>query len=138
MKYGSLMIEKKEYVYLKRMLNVSGYVGDFETQKSLQKLTEELKLAHILDEKDMPQDVVRFNSVVTIITESGLERKLQVVKPSEKNLLQNRISILTSMGAALFGQSTEDKIKWKFPKGIETISVLHVEQKEPSDMDILI
>ena len=45
MKYGSLILEKKEYVYLKRILNVSAYASDFEVQRSLLKLSEELKSA---------------------------------------------------------------------------------------------
>ena len=68
MKYGSLILEKKEYVYLKRILNVSGYATDFEVQKSLLKLSKELKSAHIVDEEEMPNDVIRFNSKVTVIS----------------------------------------------------------------------
>jgi len=36
MKYGSLILEKKEYVYLKRILNGSSYAGDLTIQSSLQ------------------------------------------------------------------------------------------------------
>ena len=43
MKYGSLILEKKEYVYLKRILNISGYADDHEVQKSLLKLSKSLK-----------------------------------------------------------------------------------------------
>ncbi len=128
MKYGSLILEKKEYVYLKRLLNISGYAGDFETQKSLNRLSEELKNAQIVDEKDIPEDVIRFNSRIMVFSESGWERTLQLVIPSEKNTKQDKISILTPMGAALFGYSEGDTIEWDFPSGKQKIRIVTVTQ----------
>ena len=74
MKYGSLILEKKEYVYLKRILNISGYTEDVETQKSVQRLIEELKSAMIVDEMDMPEDIVRFNSSVLVSSDKGWKK----------------------------------------------------------------
>lgn len=128
MKYGSLILEKKEYVYLKRLLNISGYAGDFETQKSLNRLNEELKNAQIVDEKEIPADVIRFNSRIMVYSESGWERTLQLVIPSEKNTKQDKISILTPMGAALYGYSEGDTIEWDFPSGKQKIKIVTVNQ----------
>jgi len=130
MKYGSLILEKKEYVYIKRLLNISGYVGDHETQKSLLKFSEELKTAHIVDEKDMPQDVIRFNSKVTIMSDTGWEKTLQVVLPTERDVQQNKISVLTPMGAALIGYSNNDTIEWDFPGGNYKLKIIEVTQEE--------
>ncbi|MFC0604769.1 GreA/GreB family elongation factor [Winogradskyella pulchriflava] len=130
MKYGSLILEKKEYVYLKRILNISGYAEDHETQKCLMNLSEELKTAHIVDEGDVPMDVIRFNSMVTLVLESGIEKQLQVVIPMEKDVKQNKISILTPMGSALIGYSKGDTILWDFPTGKQKIKIIDVAQKE--------
>ena len=130
MKYGSLILEKKEFVYLKRILNISGYAEDFETQKSLQRLSDELKTAHILDEEDMPVDVIRFNSKVIASSDSGWERTFQIVVPADKDLKLDKVSILTPMGSALFGYSKTDVIDWKSPTGIQHITVKNVEQDE--------
>ncbi|WP_034262373.1 GreA/GreB family elongation factor [Altibacter lentus] len=130
MKYGSLILEKKEYVYLKRILNVSGYAEDFETQKSLQRLSEELRNAQIVDEQEMPEDVIRFNSKIMVYSENGWERTLQLVIPSEKDTKQDKISILTPMGAALFGYSQGDTIEWDFPSGKQQIRIVTVTQNE--------
>jgi regulator of nucleoside diphosphate kinase len=129
MKYGSLILEKKEFVYLKRVLNISGYAGDFETQKSLSKLSEEIKNAHILDEEEMPNDVIRFDSKVTVISDQGWERKLQVVIPMERDVNKNKISVLTPMGAAIFGYSKGDTIVWNFPSGIQHLKIVDVNQE---------
>lgn len=130
MKYGSLILEKKEYVYLKSILNISGYVGDVNTQKSLQEFSEQLKSAHILDESDMPDDVVRFNSKVTVVSEKGWEKTLQVVIPVDKDMKQNKISILTPMGSALFGYAKDDVILWDFPAGKQQLRIANVCQEE--------
>ncbi|GAA4239942.1 MULTISPECIES: GreA/GreB family elongation factor [Winogradskyella] len=138
MKYGSLIIEKKEYVYLKRILNVSGYAEDHETQKCLMKLSEELKTAQIVSEEEMPKDIIRFNSIVTLVLENGLEKKLQVVIPTERNIKQNKISILTPMGSALIGYSKEDTIFWDFPGGKQQLKIIDVTQEETfSGLDIV-
>lgn len=130
MKYGSLILEKKEYVYLKRILNISGYTENFETQKSLQRLSEELKNATIVDEKDMPKDVIRFNSKVIVYSENGWEKAIQLVIPSEKDVKNDKISVITPMGAALFGYSEGDVIEWDFPLGIQQIKIVGVAQSE--------
>ena len=129
MKYGSIIIEKKEYVYLKRILNISGYAKDFETQQSLQKFSDELQNAQIVDEEDMPEEIIRFNSKVTVASEKGWERTLQVVTPTERDLKQNKISFLTPMGSALFGYSEGDTVTWDFPTGQQQLKIVAVAQE---------
>lgn len=123
------MLEKKEYVYVKRILNISGYVGNHEIQKSLVKFTEELKTAHILDETEFPDDVVRLNSIVTVTSGDNWEKTIQIVQPSEKDIKNNKISILTPMGAALFGYSVSDTVKWDFPTGLKELKIIEVTQQ---------
>lgn len=139
MKYGSLILEKKEYVYLKRILNISGYVGDLNTQKSLQELSEQFKTAHILDQSEMPEDVVRFNSKVTVVSDKGWKKTLQVVIPMDKDMKQNKISILTPMGSALFGYAKDDVVLWDFPAGKQQLKIADVSQEETfSGMDLVV
>lgn len=139
MKYGSLILEKKEYVYIKRILNISGYVGDHEVQKSLTKFTEELKTAHILDEAEMPNDVVRLNSIVTVKSDNDWEKTIQIVQPSEKDIKNSKISILTPMGAALFGYSVNDIVCWDFPTGTKELKIIEVAQQlQNKTLDVLI
>ncbi|UAB74877.1 GreA/GreB family elongation factor [Mesoflavibacter sp. SCSIO 43206] len=130
MKYGSLIMEKKEYVYLKRILNISGYAEDFQTLKSHQKLLDELKTAQIVDNGEMPLDVIRFNSKVTIIFNNGIEKTIQIVAPTDKDVKNNKISILTPMGAALIGYSKGDIVTWEFPMGQHEIKIIEVQQEK--------
>lgn len=139
MKYGSLILEKKEYVYLKRILNISGYAEDHETQRCLMKLSEELKTAHIVDEEEMPYDIIRFNSKVTVVFKNGIEETVQVVIPMDRDVNTNKISVLTPMGSALFGYSKGDTVLWDFPNGKQEINITEVKQEESySGMDMAI
>ncbi|MGJ8658281.1 GreA/GreB family elongation factor [Cellulophaga fucicola] len=129
MKYGGLIIEKKEYVLLKKLMNLSGYHKDITYKKSIAKLHEELKTAIVKDERDMPTDVIRFNSIVTIAAEEGWQKNFQLVKPSDSDLKNNKLSILTPMGTAVIGYAKGDKLLWEFPSGEKTLTVANVEQK---------
>lgn len=130
MKYGSLILEKKEYVYLKRILNISGYGDDTSVTKSLVKLSEELKTAQIVNDDQVPEDIVRFNSIVTIASDNGWEKELQVVIPMDKNVALNKVSVLAPMGAALLGYSKNDTIDWDFPGGALKIKIIDVQKQE--------
>ncbi|AOW17637.1 transcription elongation factor GreAB [Polaribacter vadi] len=130
MKYGNIILEKKEYVYLKRLLNLNTYANNSNTQSSIQRLIEELKTAQIVDDINMPEDVIRFNSNVKVIAENGWENTLKIVVPSEKNVKEHKISVLSPIGIALFGYSENDELVWDFPGGQRKIKIVAVNQDE--------
>ena len=129
MKYGGLIIEKKEYVLLKKLMNLSGYHKDVTYKKSIAKLNMELKTAIVKDDKDMPIDVIRFNSIVTVTSEEGWQKSFQLVKPSDSDLKNQKLSILTPMGTAVIGYAKGDTLLWEFPSGEKTLTVTNVKQK---------
>ena len=138
MKYGNLILEKKEYVFLKRLLNVSSYYKDQNTKDSLQKLSLELNNAIIYDNEEMPDDVIRFNSIITV--ESGAWKKeFQLVIPTERDIAANKISILAPMGSAVMGYALGDSVNWRFPNGSKILEISSVKQAEkPIDIDVLL
>ena len=129
MKYGVLVIEKKEYVLLKKLVNLSGYYKDSTLRKSVQKLVGEMESAKIYDEANMPTDVIRFNSTVTIVSENGWHKQFKLVMPSEGDVKNDKISILTPMGAAVMGYSEGDTIIWEFPSGEQKLTIEKVDQE---------
>lgn len=130
MKYGNVILEKKEYVYLKRLLNLNTYTNNPNTQNSIQRLIDELKTAQIVDDVDMPKDVIRFNSTIKVVADNGWENSLKIVVPSEKNVKEHKISVLSPMGIALFGYSENDTLIWDFPGGQQKIKIVAVKQDE--------
>ncbi|WP_036153226.1 GreA/GreB family elongation factor [Maribacter forsetii] len=129
MKYGNLVIEKKEYVLLKRFMNLSGYYKDDTLRKSVQKLVGELETATVCDASDMYDDVIRFNTTVTIVSENGWQKKFKLVMPTDSDIKNDKISILTPMGAAVIGYSEGDSITWEFPSGEQKLTIEKVEQE---------
>lgn len=130
MKYGEIIVEKKEYESLKGIMGMAHYAKDHSYRESMEKLTEELKMAKIVHRKDMPEDVIRFNSTVTIKTIFDVEKSYQLVTPEKSNIKLNKISVLAPMGLALFGYAKGDEILWKFPAGESYIKILEVKQLE--------
>ena len=129
MKHGSLVIEKREYVVLKKLMNLSGYYKDATLAKSVRKLVGELESAKILDENEMPGDVIRFNSIIEIVSDKGWEKSFQLVMPTESDVRNNKISILTPMGAAVMGYAQGDTVTWEFPLGEQQLTIQRVEQQ---------
>ena len=138
MKYGNLILEKKEYVFLKRLLNVSNYYKEPNTKDSLKKLSADLTHALIYDNDEMPNDVIRFNSVITV--KSGAwQTEFQLVIPTERNISANKISILAPMGSAVMGYALGDSVIWNFPNGKKELEITHLTQAEkPIDIDVLL
>lgn len=128
MKYGSLIIEKGELRTLRRLLVQAEPKTDSIYSASVAKLSEELRQATAVEEADMPDEVVRLNSVVTIHTSLKKEKTFQLVMPEESNIADNKLSIMAPMGLALFGYAQNDKISWEFPSGINKIKIVKVEQ----------
>ena len=74
----------------------------------------------------MPLTVVRLNSIVSVETSFGRKDGMKLVLPSESNLQKKKLSVMSSMGSALFGYSEGSKVKWNLPNGEETITIVRV------------
>ncbi|HXS49327.1 MAG TPA: nucleoside diphosphate kinase regulator [Sphingomicrobium sp.] len=93
-------------------------------------LLEEIERAELHDAGRMPDGHVQLNSSVTYLDErSGKERRVQIVVPARANITEGRISILTPMGAALYGLAEGARIDWPDLDGNRRpIRVVSVEQ----------
>jgi regulator of nucleoside diphosphate kinase len=81
-------------------------------------LLAEIERAELHDPRTMPAGNVRLKSRVTFIDERSSElREVQLVLPAEANIAEGKISILTPMGAALFGLESGQSINWPDLRG---------------------
>ncbi|MCX7550398.1 GreA/GreB family elongation factor [Xanthomarina sp. F2636L] len=126
MKYGSIILEKKEFVTLKRLLSLQGNYKEAARKNSVARLQNELESAIVSDEDEMPEDVIRFNSEVTIVSNDGWENSFQLVSPTESNFSNKKLSVLTAMGLAVMGYAQGDTIDWEFPGGAKSLTVKEV------------
>jgi regulator of nucleoside diphosphate kinase len=76
-------------------------------------LLDEIERAQLHDVETLPEDAVRLGSDVDFVDEKTSQlRKVRLVVPALANIAEERISILTPMGAALYGVRTGDSIDW--------------------------
>lgn len=136
MKYGKLILEKKEYEVIKRLLALTNDYKDSTQKVSLTKFAEEIESADILENDKMPDNVVRINSEVTIATKDGWSYTFLVVLPAESNNSQKKISLLLPMGAAVLGYAKNDSISWTFPGGDKDITIMDVKQNNITKLNI--
>ncbi|HVJ70911.1 MAG TPA: GreA/GreB family elongation factor [Sphingomicrobium sp.] len=96
-------------------------------------LLEEIERAELHQPDDMPDGSIRLDSYVTFVDERSRKvRNVQLVLPIDANIGEARISILTPIGAALFGLSAGDCISWPDLDGNERlIRIMEVEQMPP-------
>jgi regulator of nucleoside diphosphate kinase len=120
-----IILEKNEYYWLMGLIENQKYTDPLN-QNCLDILYNELKEADVKDEADMPDRIVRLNSMVSVHTPYGPKKGLQIVTPSERNVEQDKISILSPMGSALIGYGMGDEVKWLFPNGKGKIKILEV------------
>ncbi len=91
-------------------------------------LMDELSRASIVPDDKCDPDVIRMGSKVTYREDaSGRERTVTLVFPQDANIAEQRISVLTPIGAALIGLSPSQTIEWPSPSGgMETLTVISV------------
>ena len=94
-------------------------------------ILEEIDRAEVCPAEDLPGNVVTLGSEVEFIDDSnGTKRRVQLVLPAEADIEQDRISILTPVGAGLIGMSVGREISWPCPDGrARMLKILEVNQQ---------
>ena len=94
-------------------------------------LLEEIERGQLHDAESLPKDAVTLGSEVDFVDDRTQQlRKVQLVLPGKANIAEGRISILTPMGAALYGLRAGDSINWPDLDGIERrITLVRVAQR---------
>jgi regulator of nucleoside diphosphate kinase len=93
-------------------------------------LLEEIERAQLHEPETLPETAVSIGSEIDFIDErSGQLRTVELVLPAMANIAEGRISILTPMGAALYGLTAGQSIDWPDHDGHERrIRILRVRQ----------
>ena len=93
-------------------------------------LLEEIERAELHEPASLPREAVTLASEIDFVDEkTGQVRTAQLVLPAEANIAVGRISILTPMGAALYGLMAGQSIDWPDLDGKERrIKILRVKQ----------
>ncbi len=85
-------------------------------------LQDTLSRARIVQPDALPADVVTLDSRFVFRDEdSGRDRDCWLVSPAEADASTNRMSVLSSLGATLFGARVGDSLVWRLPRGGERL-----------------
>ena len=95
-------------------------------------LLEEIERAELHEAGTLPDAAVTLDSEVAFVDEKTSQlRTVRLVVPAEANIAEGRISILTPMGAALYGLMAGQSIDWPDLDGNERrIRIVRVKQPE--------
>jgi regulator of nucleoside diphosphate kinase len=98
-------------------------------------LLEEIERAELHEPGTLPPTSVTIGSEVDFVDERTSQlRTIELVLPAMANIAEGRISILTPMGAALYGLTAGQSIDWPDLDGHERrIRIVRVRQ--PSSLD---
>ena len=99
-------------------------------------LLEEIERAELHEPATLPHEAVTINSEVEFVDEKSHQiRAVRLVLPAEANISEGKISILTPVGAALYGLMAGQTIDWPDLSGeVRKIRILRVRrpgQAEP-------
>ncbi len=118
-----LIISKNDFDILKDHLKLSTNLSEFNKQK----LMQELDAAQVLENKDLPADVVRLESEVKI---ENIETKkvfnFKLVMPAEANMQKQKLSVFAPIGIALLGYRTGAEVEWEMPDGVKKFKIVEV------------
>ena len=98
-------------------------------------LLEEIERAELHEPETLPETAVTLGSQVDFVDERTSQvRGVELVLPATANIAEGRISILTPMGAALYGLNAGTSIDWPDLDGDERrIRILRVRQPQMNE-----
>ena len=100
-------------------------------QDHLQELAGELERARIVEESEVPPDVLTMHRPVSLLDlATGTRRELTLVLPRDADPGAGRISVLAPLGTALLGYRAGDEIEWRMPGGLRRLRIEAVRQAE--------
>lgn len=127
-----IIINVEDHRRLESLVNSTTARAISENER-IEELRKELQRATILSDAEMPADVVRMNSSVTLRDlESDETDTYTLVYPSAADIANNMLSILAPVGTAILGYRTGDEVRWQVPQGWRRFKVERVEF-EPAD-----
>ncbi|UII35018.1 GreA/GreB family elongation factor [Fulvivirga ulvae] len=129
MKYENIILEENEYILITGLLNRYLTSEACLNEDWCLNLNQELSEAVVKSNSEMPGDVVRMNSVIDVETDFGVKNDIILVKPAERDINDNKVSVLSPMGSALIGYAQGDQVVWNLPKGKSIIKILRVTNK---------
>lgn len=137
MKNYSLIFEKEDFKVILEYRNSNRLIEDYSHLDTLEQLEEDMGKATVLPLEDMPEDIVRLYSWVTVSSASGWRKTFQVMPPDEQDIKQDKISVQSDLGATVIGHAETDIIQFGTPIGVIWLKIEHVKQDTSNTREYL-
>lgn len=123
-KETNIYITKPDQERLNHLISIAREREGDQNRQYLDSLEEELERAEVVQQKDIPPDVITMRSKVRLKDlDSGEEMIYRLVFPTEANYDDGKISVLAPIGTAMLGYKLGDVIEWKVPAGLRRMKV---------------
>ena len=94
---------------------------------NLQYLKKKILTAHKVDPREIPPNIVTMGSVVEIRTDNDdFTFKLTLVYPEFEEVRENKISIFSNLGTAIFLQEENEIINYYTWENEHTLKIIHI------------
>jgi len=122
---NAVVMTEEDFNLLKSYANKK---NDIDHEMSL---ANELGRAVIVKKDAFPPHCIRINSFVELLDlETGKTTTFTLVMPENADITQQKISILTPIGAALIGFRKTEEVVWKVPAGLKKFRIIEVSNPE--------
>ena len=126
-KQTNIYITNPDYERLTKLIEIAREREGDANREYLNRLEEELDRADVVQQKDIPADVITMRSTVRLKDlDSSEEMIYRLVFPIEANYDEGKISVLAPIGTAMLGYRRGDVIEWQVPSGVRKLSVEEV------------
>lgn len=127
-RYGTIILKKRDHALLSKLLEQVPH--NPVQRKAYEKLLLEMKTCKVVNDHEIPDDVVQLNSLVVIRGKFVPQKTIHLVAPHLADIAKNHISIVSPMGCALIGYAQNDIVEWTLPAGPDKIHLLEVKNHE--------
>ena len=126
-KETNIYITKADHERLSKLIEIAREREGEANREYVDRLEEELDHAEVVQQKDIPADVITMRSMVRLKDlDTSEEMIYRLVFPTEANYDEGKISILAPIGTAMLGYRRGDVIEWQVPSGVRRLSVEEV------------
>lgn len=133
---AAIYITSVDQKRLGKLIEISRVRNGEMDRHHLDQLALELDRAQVVDQKDIPVDVITMRSTVRLKDiATGDTKVYSLVFPNEANVSEGKISILAPVGTAMLGYRLGDVIEWQVPSGLRRLKVEDVIYQPESAQD---
>ena len=126
-KETNIYITRPDHERLTKLIELTREREGDANREYLNRLEEELERAEVVEQKDIPPDVITMRSTVSLKDlDTGEEMIYWLSFPTEANYDEWKISVLAPIGTAMLGCRRGDVIEWEVPSGVRRLKVEEV------------